>query len=471
MTRVFSTGKLILFPLLPGAFDRFVYIHGHTTTYVSSWSKWCRRASTKSGSIILLILPILCSLPIAFCNLFHAHVLMSASKMKICIVQYTHGFLISFLIFFYILPLVFAFFLHAKLIFFIRSKHQQHYFEMARPNSMSMKRYTLTETQVMMNKQRLVQRENALQQDPSLLRKHVGSASNVRRSLAMSNTGTKGNNTPGTIMTVSTTAVAGQPSPIAGQKCGHVSLASRSSTGTMATSATASTAFYKINSQANANANRTVLLLVLLLSFYVLCWAPYNIYTWRHAYQLTSSTVNQPTSNRSSAALMTFNQTTTISTALLVHQYHSDLRRIILVNYSLYLLSMISMCFSFIFYFSLNKQAREEFRRLTRCICPCFTPTAKDKRREVLQKPAPERFRIIEEQQRRRPTNLSPISINQQRLKTAKGNHHAGTIPPSPLLIDTHKYVKYANSASTRPPNGSGKRKGFRYGCHIECCR
>ena len=31
---------------------------------------------------------------------------------------------------------------------------------------------------------------------------------------------------------------------------------------------------------------------------------------------------------------------------------------------------MISMCFSFIFYFSLNKQARRELSRLFGCICP-----------------------------------------------------------------------------------------------------
>lgn len=373
--------------------------------------------------------------------------------MKICIVQYTHGFLISFLIFFYILPLVFAFFLHAKLIYFIRSKHQQHYFEMAAPHSVSMKRYTLGETQLMMNKQRTIQREN-------LLRKNIGSASNVRRSLVMSNSSTKGN-TGGTIMTVSTAAAA-----IGGQKCANISLASRSSTGTNSTSATSATAFYKINSQANANANRTVLLLVLLLSFYVLCWAPYNIYTWRHAYQLTSTTTDQTNFNRTSNLLLSttvmMNQTS-LSTSNQIHQYHSDLRRIILINYSLYLLSMISMCFSFIFYFALNKQAREEFRRLTRCICPCFSSRKETKRREIFQKPAPERLRIIDEKQRRRPTNPTAFSINQQRLKPAQFVNHPANVPPNPLLIDSNKYVK----KTTR----SSKRKVFRYGCHVECCR
>ena len=67
------------------------------------------------------------------------------------------------------------------------------------------------------------------------------------------------------------------------------SQSSRSSTGTSSTSITSPIVLYKINSQANANANRTVLLLVLLLSFYVFCWAPYNIYTWSHVYQLTES--------------------------------------------------------------------------------------------------------------------------------------------------------------------------------------
>ncbi|CAF3322758.1 unnamed protein product [Rotaria sp. Silwood1] len=67
-----------------GALDRFVYIHGHVLSDKSSLSsKWYRRISTKSGSIILLILPILCSLPIAICNLLQAHMAVANNKLYV----------------------------------------------------------------------------------------------------------------------------------------------------------------------------------------------------------------------------------------------------------------------------------------------------------------------------------------------------------------------------------------------------
>lgn len=388
--------------------------------------------------------------------------------MKICIVQYTHGFLISLLIFFYIVPLLLTFFLHAKLIHFIKSKHRRHYLAITKSNILPMKRYTLSETQLIFNKQRVLQRENIFNPNQDI-RRQVLTGMATRRSLNTSNTATKGN-TAGTVMTTSTTAAQqAQQIPRAAQNCGNVSLLSRSSTGTVPGSVQLPITFYKINSQANANANRTVLLLVLLLSFYVLCWAPYNIYTWKHAYQLISTDHNQSLSNRAAIAL-TLNQTSPNSASLLVHQYHSDLRRIIFINYSLYLLSMISMCFSFIFYFSLNKQARQELKRLIRCICPCFNCEKRSSRRETLQKATPDRFRVRRQQPRENPFDELPASKNQHRLKMHKYTAHAEAIPPTPLLIDSQKYVKYATASPPRVKKTASKRQIFTYGCHVECC-
>ena len=78
--------------------------------------------------------------------LLHAHIFFTPIKTNICMVQYTHGILISILISFYILPLLFSFFLHAKLIYFIRTRHDHHYLT---PTTyiLPMKRNNITEFQ------------------------------------------------------------------------------------------------------------------------------------------------------------------------------------------------------------------------------------------------------------------------------------------------------------------------------------
>lgn len=453
-----------------GAFDRFVYIHGHSSN-VSAWSKWCRRASTKSGSIILLLLPVLGSLPIAFSNLFQAHVLTTSSTMKNCTVQYTHGIVMNFLIFFYILPLLFSFFLHAKLICFIRSKQHQHYVTVSGRNVLPMKRFSTMENQLILNKKRREEKNNRLSNSEQLLHRKLTHAKNSHRRVVIFNTGTTPN-TAGTMMTASTSAPPGQPFLGDTHLYSNGSMLSRSSAGAIPASPASPIIFYKINSQANANANRTVLLLVLLLSFYVLCWAPYNIYTWRHAYQMTANSPNQLIANRS-----VMNESNESSILASLNNFHSDLRRFIFINYALYLLSMISMCFSFIFYFSLNKQARRELSRLFVCICPKIIDVRRDKRRETFLKPDAGRMKTskvpIRQQQRYLANEqiLMPHSHNGQRTKTRKFNNHPVKIPPSPLLINSQHYIKYASALQIRSGHSSLKRSGVTYGCQVECCR
>jgi hypothetical protein len=407
--------------LILGAFDRFVYIHGQTLSNKSSWSKWCHRISTKSGSIILLILPIICSLPLAICNFLHAIIHTSLTN-KTCTVQYTHGILISLLISFYLLPLLFSFFLHGKLIYFIRTRHNQHYLSTT-AYILPMKRNNLTEFQA---KRRLNQ-ENPNLQDRLLVKPKHSS----HRRFIMTNTETLGSTT--------TTMAALQSAPINPNNSSNSSQSSRSSTGTSSTSVTSPIVLYKINSQANANANRTVLLLVLLLSFYVFCWAPYNVYTWYHAYILTQSS-DSPTNNFT--LFYSLNQTLT---TVLPNNIHADLRRIIYINYSLYLLSMISMCFSFIFYFSLNRQARQEFSRFIGCICPWMIHMQNKKQRQKY----PKQSRQLQYRPR------APIQYPYKNDRIVKSR--------PPLINDLYKNV---NS----PQDGTPKRTVLNYGCQIQCC-
>jgi hypothetical protein len=444
-----------------GAFDRFVYIHGHTSLTTSPWSKWCRRISTKSASIILLILPILCSLPIAICNLLHAHVLHTSLRMKICIVQYTHKILISFLIFFYILPLLFSFFLHAKLIYFIRSKHQ-HYLTAA-PYILPMKRTNTLDSQIMVPKQRRIPNQNILSQNQQLLQPKKITTTNRR--IVMYNTDTI-RNTAGTGTLMTTTTGGGQQVG-ANNLSNNSSGSSRSSNGASYSSITSPVILYKINSQANANAKRTVLLLVLLLSFYVLCWAPYNIYTWSHAYRLSTNNQNDSLINRTLLS-SDFNHTIIAFTDNL----QADLRRIIFINYSLYLLSMISMCFSFIFYFSLNKQARREFTTIIGCMCPSFINIQNRKQKtNNNQKPKYERARGLQyhtRYQHHYPCNN--LMNNNQRVKTTKFKTHITFVPSAPLLAHRQQNKKHINCLQPKINNTLPKRTILNYGCHVECC-
>ncbi|CAF3699657.1 unnamed protein product [Rotaria sp. Silwood1] len=423
----------IIFYHLLGAFDRFVYIHGHTSSTSSSWTKWCRHISTKSGSIILLILPIICSLPIAICNTLHAHILNTSLTNKICIIQYTHGILIGILISFYILPLLFTFFLHGKLIYFIRTRHNQYYLTKT-SYLLPMKRNNITETRL----KRYINEDNIKFHHEF----HLQPTNSFNKRFITINTETIGG-----ITTTTTMAAAVQLARLNQNIHNSInsSQSSRSSTAISSTLITPPIVLYKINSQANANANRTVLLLVLLLSFYVFCWAPYSIYTWYHAYKLTqSSTLNININNLTSS--FDFNQT------LSTYNFNSNLRRIIFINYSLYLLSMISMCFSFIFYFLLNKQARREFSRLIRCMCPWIIHIPNEEQRQQF---------LRQEQNRTRQLKYHKRIQNQYPYKTER-------IKISQPSLNNERY-NHGNRVNS-PQNVPLKRTKLNYGCQIQCC-
>ncbi|CAF0739376.1 unnamed protein product [Rotaria sordida] len=427
----------IIFYHLLGALDRFVYIHGHALSDESSL-KWCRQISTKSGSIILLILPILCSLPIAICNLLQAHVLRTSPRMKICIVQYTHGVLISFLIFFYILPLLFSFFLHAQLIYFIRAKHQRLYLTKGKTsNRLLMNRNSTLASQMIVQKKRQGQNQNVCMNNPQVLQSKRISTKSLNRNITMSNNDTNAN-AVGVINTLTT----------ASQRTGKNNISSssasnRSSTRTSFASPVSSTLHYASTIRANTNAKRTVVLLVLLLSFYVLCWAPYNIYTWHRAYQLTTKTQKQTLSNHTLP--FDFNQTI----ASFTYNVHADLRRFIFINYFLYLLSMISMCFSFIFYFSLNKQARHEFSRIIPCVCPRITIHCTGKQRQQYPKQEYQGARCLqyhtkyENNYQQNNQILSFPQDNNQRVKSTKYDRYPIAIPPTSILKQNNEKRKY----------------------------
>ncbi|CAF1231624.1 unnamed protein product [Adineta ricciae] len=413
--RLVQTDRIVLCLAL-SAFDRFVYIHGHTSSNNSSWSKWCRYVSTKSGSMFLLILPILCSLPLAISNCLHAHISTASSTVKKCVLHYTNEIIISLLISFYILPILFSFFLHAKLIYFIRSRHSQEYLT-RRAYILPMKRQNPAEC-------RRLNRGHIEKQDPILL-----SAQNPtsQRFILLNHELTP---TSTTAMTTSTMAMIQSTGGISNaNNSSNSSRSSRSSERTsMSSMAPPPTVLYKINCQANANANRTVVLLVLLLSFYVLCWGPYNLYSWYQIYGQNQKSLYTP----SNETLLTSNLSDT-------------LRRFLYINYSLSLLSMISMCFSFIFYFSLNKQARQEFSRLFGCICP-WTVLRQHHQQKKNDSRRP--------QYRTRFPNQ--YEYQNERIKRSQ-----------PLLIQNRcDHFRHNRQLQNNPV----KRTVINYGCQIQCC-
>ena len=437
-----------------GAFDRFVYIHGHAPSSTSAWSTWCRHISTKTGSMILLILPVLCSLPLAVCNALHAHIHVNPFDNQICIVQYNHGLLIGLLLSFYILPLLFAFFLHGKLIYFIRTRHDQLYL-IKSTYVVPMKRYHKFDSQSL-----IVERKQRALRETGFCTDHgfIKSKSSDRRPMTM-NTDTlvspTGSTTATSTITASMVAVRSRLAKVGQKSSSNSSHSSRSSTATANTSKSLapSLAFYKSNSQANSNANRTVLLLVLLLSFYVCCWAPYNVYTWHHAYRLTHpSNIDDPIVSYILQKNDSSSHDHTIEIMSSLSNRHADLRRIIFMNYFLYLLSMISMCFSFIFYFCLNKQARHQFSRSMACLCPRIRFTANEPHGQRVGRKESKRSRRPQCQGRaqqpypykhERIRVLSPPSFNE------RFNH-----------VNTHSFL----------PNGKSKRTAMNYGCEIQCC-
>ncbi|CAF0744816.1 unnamed protein product [Didymodactylos carnosus] len=347
----------IIFYHLLGAIDRFIFVYVQTTTTRSTWTKCKQWLSTKKCSLVLLIIPIIVSLPVAITNTLHSYVLRTSKHMMTCVVQYTqYKIIIIILVSFYILPIILSLFLHVKLIHYIRSRHEQQYITT----------YLLPPTNSI--------RQNYLA---------INSKTNYHRIAANSatfiNPNSKRRRRMCNITTVEThqtninTAIITSPTSPTTQ--------SSASSGSSSTTNASSTIYppcpiviYKMNAQACANARKTVLLLVSLLTFYVFCWAPYNIYTWIHAYQVietekkTSYSINNLTN---SSDVFVFNNPSSIIDSPKSTSFHSDLKRIILINYSLYFLSVVSMCFSFIFYFTLNKQARLEFKRLFSFIIHC----------------------------------------------------------------------------------------------------
>jgi hypothetical protein len=285
---------------------------------------------------------------------------------------------------------------------------------------LQMKRTNPRNSQIMIQKQKRIPNQTIPNQNQQLLQPKI--LQNKTRRIVMFNTETI-RNKPATVSTTTAIEAARQAG------INHSSNSSGSSHSSNGTIHTSPIILYKINSRANANAKRTILLLVLLLSFYVLCWAPYNIYTWNHAYQLTK--INQNESFINPTLFNDFNQTI----SWLTDNLHADLRRVIFINYSLYLLSMISMCFSFIFYFSLNKQARHEFLSIIGCICPRF------KRRKNMSKQNDQKPRGL--QYNTRYQHHYPK--NDQRPKTMKFKTHSTFVSQAPLLLNRQNNNKHIN--------------------------
>lgn len=289
-----------------------------------------------------------------------------STKMKVCTVQYTHGILITILIFFYILPLLLSIVLHANLIYFIHAKHNRRYLETATittkksTDTFPMEHHNTLRTRMIIKKEGYELNENILNNNNNqLFQLKPINVSKRNEQCGRFNADRIYNQTSATKLSNLNDLhgeINATSNPI---------MLNRLCTPTDYKTKISSTILCVNNTRANANARRTVFLLVLLFSFYVLCWAPYSIYTWRHAYQIASKTQNQKLPNRTLPS--NFNQTI----VSLAYNLHADLRRFILINYSLYLLSMISMCFSFIFYFSLHRQARREFSQIFSRICSC----------------------------------------------------------------------------------------------------
>ncbi|CAF1129626.1 unnamed protein product [Didymodactylos carnosus] len=364
----------IIFYHLLGAIDRFVYVYGQTMTTQSIWSKCNQSFSSKKNSFVLLFIPLIVSLPIAITNTLHSYVIRSPKRMMTCVVQYTqYKFIIIILVSFYILPIILSFILHTKLIYYIRSRHKQQYITT----------YLLPPTNSIRHNYQTM--DLKVNYDPSMPNRTTLLKINPRHRHRMHNTTTETRPTKGTTNTTNSPT-----SPTA-----QSSASSGSSTTTNTNSSihvSRPIVIYKLNSQACANARKTVILLVTLLTFYVCCWAPSNIYTWIHTYQLietekkTTFSIKNLTNNHD---ISTSNYTSLINNLPKSTSFHSNLKRMILINYSLYFLSVISMWFSFIFYFTLNKQARLELKRLLSFTIYCGSRRKQPKHRYQQQQYLP----------------------------------------------------------------------------------
>ena len=210
-------------------------MHGYNASHSSSSSRWCPVISTKSGSIAILLLPILCSLPLAVCSTLHANISYSFSGHKTRYTpHYNHQLLIAVLISFCIMPIVFSFALHAKVIHFIHCRPSPDYLTQA-THVLPSKRHELVDSHPQRRPQpQLTPLQNQLVLPPLTLSCQRFVYLN-RRTLAASTSSQSGaSSNKLTSKSITPPAVLG-----------------------------------KINCQANANGNRSVLLMILLLSVYV----------------------------------------------------------------------------------------------------------------------------------------------------------------------------------------------------------
>jgi len=126
---------------------------------------------------------------------------------------------------------------------------------------------------------------------------------------------------------------------------------------------------------------------------------------------------------------------------------------------------MISMCFSFIFYFSLNKQARRELTSIFGCICPWSIDIRNRTNNSKQKYEKPKALKYHTRYQYHYPHNN-----DNQRVKTTKFKTHTTFIPPTPLLINQQKTKNHINSFQPKIDNAVSKRTKLKYGCHVECC-
>jgi hypothetical protein len=123
------------------------------------------------------------------------------------------------------------------------------------------------------------------------------------------------------------------------------------------------------------------------------------------------------------------------------------------------------MCFSFIFYFSLNKQARHEFSQTIGCMCPWSI----GRRNKTYRNKSPNdeygRTRRLQYHTRHQYPYPQNNNNNNQRIKTTKFNTHQMIVPPTPLLIDRQN-----NKKLMKPDTALSKRTVLTYGCHVQCC-
>ena len=128
---------------------------------------------------------------------------------------------------------------------------------------------------------------------------------------------------------------------------------------------------------------------------------------------------------------------------------------------------MISMCFSFIFYFSLNKQARRELMLIIDCLCPwvIHIRSGNQRRSHSRDKPPNPRGLIYHTRYQRNP----PMNnLNNQRIKTTKFKTHSVYVPPTAGVNSPNKNHFSPNISIDE--NELQKRTILNYGCHIQCC-